>query len=56
MKRYHAGDNGVFKSEEFLNETEQLGQTISVSGVGAHHHRMAKHNELSRRFSFVQGQ
>jgi transposase InsO family protein len=36
IKRYH-GDNGVFKAAEFLNETEQLGQTVTFSGVGAHH-------------------
>jgi hypothetical protein len=36
IKRYHC-DNGVFKAVEFLNEMEQLGQTITFSGVGAHH-------------------
>lgn len=36
VKRYH-GDNGIFKSAEFKEETTQLGQAISFSGVGAHH-------------------
>jgi hypothetical protein len=36
IKRYH-GDNGIFKSAEFIAETDCLGQDITFSGVGAHH-------------------
>jgi transposase InsO family protein len=33
---YHA-DNGRFKDNLFMNSIEEKGQTISFSGVGAHH-------------------
>ena len=33
----YRGDNGVFKSEEFLKELEVRAQSIKFSGVGAHH-------------------
>ena len=36
VQQYH-GDNGVFKSEAFTNEIEEMEQTIDFSGVGAHH-------------------
>jgi hypothetical protein len=36
IKRYHT-DNGVFASREFRNHCAALDQTLSFSGVGAHH-------------------
>jgi hypothetical protein len=36
IKHYHA-DNGRFKDNLFMNGIEEKGQTISFSGVGAHH-------------------
>jgi hypothetical protein len=36
MKHYHA-DNGRFKDNAFLERTQKNHQTISFSGVGAHH-------------------
>jgi transposase InsO family protein len=36
ITRYH-GDNGIFQSAKFKEETTELGQVISFSGVGAHH-------------------
>jgi transposase InsO family protein len=36
IKHYHA-DNGRFKDNLFMNSIEEKGQTISFSGVGAHH-------------------
>ena len=36
IKNYR-GDNGVFKTKEFINDLEQRRQTIRYSGVGAHH-------------------
>jgi transposase InsO family protein len=36
IKHYHV-DNGRFKDNLFMNSIEEKGQTISFSGVGAHH-------------------
>ena len=36
VKAYHA-NNGIFTSAAFLQELEKEEQSISVSGVGAHH-------------------
>jgi transposase InsO family protein len=36
IKHYHA-DNGRFKDKAFMKSIEDSGQTISFSGVGAHH-------------------
>ena len=36
IKHYHA-DNGRFKDKAFMRSVEQNGQSISFSGVGAHH-------------------
>jgi transposase InsO family protein len=36
IKHYHA-DNGRFKDREFMKSIERNNQTISYSGVGAHH-------------------
>jgi transposase InsO family protein len=36
IKHYHA-DNGRFKDKAFMRAVEQNGQSISFSGVGAHH-------------------
>jgi len=36
VKQYH-GDNGVFKSKDFLQELNDRAQAITFSGVGAHH-------------------
>ncbi len=36
IKHYHA-DNGRFKDKAFMRSIEDSGQTISFSGVGAHH-------------------
>ena len=36
VKSYHS-DNGVFDSEEFRTEMDTLGQTLTLSGPGAHH-------------------
>ena len=36
IRKYH-GDNGVFKAQMFREELDALGQTITFSGVGAHH-------------------
>jgi hypothetical protein len=36
VKHYHA-DNGRFKDKEFMKSIEKNNQTISFSGVGAHH-------------------
>ena len=33
----YRGDNGIFRSQEFRSELESRFQTISFSGVGAHH-------------------
>jgi hypothetical protein len=33
----YRGDNGVFKTKEFLHELDVRAQTIEFSGVGAHH-------------------
>ena len=31
-------DNGIYKSQEFVDDTRALRQTIQYSGIGAHHH------------------
>jgi transposase InsO family protein len=36
IKHYHA-ENGRFKGKAFLQSIEENGQSISFSGVGAHH-------------------
>jgi hypothetical protein len=36
IKTYH-GDNGVFKSKEFMDSLTKSDQELKVSGVGAHH-------------------
>jgi hypothetical protein len=36
VKAYHS-DNGIFSSEEFRGHCNHLGQSLSFSGVGAHH-------------------
>jgi hypothetical protein len=36
IQKYHS-DNGVFKSNAFLEDAKLLGQEIDFSGVGAHH-------------------
>lgn len=36
IKKYRA-DNGIFKSNAFIEDIEKLGQTIDYCGVGAHH-------------------
>ena len=33
----YLGDNGVYRSKEFMNELHKLGQEIHFCGVGAHH-------------------
>jgi hypothetical protein len=44
IKRYYT-DNGVFASCEFRNHCAALDQTLSFSGVGAHHQHY--HRETS---------
>ncbi len=36
IKHYHA-DNGLFRSKPFQEALHQRGQTITFTGVGAHH-------------------
>ena len=36
IKKYHA-DNGIFKAEEFEDALEEDYQTLTKSGIGAHH-------------------
>jgi hypothetical protein len=49
VKKYH-GDNGIFKSAEFLDETTQLVQEISFSGVGAHHQNVKAERAIKTVF------
>jgi len=44
IKHYHA-DNGRFKDKAFMKSIEDSGQTISFSGVGAHHQNGCMHRE-----------
>ena len=34
----YRADNGIYRSEDFMNALKQKGQTIQFSGIGAHHH------------------
>lgn len=41
----YKADNGIYRSKEFLQDLKKFGQTISFSGLSAHHHnRVAERN------------
>jgi transposase InsO family protein len=49
IKHYHA-DNGRFKDNLFMKIIEEIGQTISFCGVGAHH----QNGKAEKRFGDLQ--
>ena len=50
IKSYHA-DNHPFTSKEFLDDIERQEQTISLSGVGAHHQNAVAERAIQTVFS-----